>query len=126
MKQSYKRTKVNGTEYYGKHLLLTALNCNENIKDIEIISNFIKDLVPAIDMQAFGDLIIYRFGEGIEIGISAVQLILTSSITIHTNDAYKDMYLDVFSCKWFDEDVVKKMIKNIFNPEEIKETIILR
>jgi S-adenosylmethionine/arginine decarboxylase-like enzyme len=126
IRDSYKRTYINGNVYYGKHLMITATNCNRNILEIDAISRFIKELVPKIDMTAYGDVIIARFGEGEEIGISAVQLIITSSITIHTNDMARDMYLDVFSCKWFDDDVVIRFVEEYFAPGDIKETVMLR
>ena len=50
------------------------------------------ELVDRIDMVAFGDPIVERFGGGIEVGISAVQLIETSAIVIHTNDQAGDMH----------------------------------
>ncbi|MCU0849133.1 MAG: S-adenosylmethionine decarboxylase [Spirochaetes bacterium] len=125
-RDAYKRGVINGVKYYGKHLMVTAVSCNDNLLDIDKVSGFVKEMVPRIDMVPFGDLVIARFGEGIEEGISAVQLIMTSAITIHTNDMARDMYLDVFSCKWFDEAVIAEMIKEFFDPEEIKENIILR
>jgi S-adenosylmethionine/arginine decarboxylase-like enzyme len=123
---AYMRTEVNGQKYYGKHFMATAVACNENLLNLESVSRFVKEMVPAIDMVPYGDLVIARFGEGIEEGISAVQLIVTSAITIHTNDMYRDLYLDVFSCKWFDEAIIVKMIKEFFSPEEIKENVVLR
>jgi hypothetical protein len=39
---------------------------------------------------------------------------------------YRDLYLDVFSCKWFDEAIIIKMIREFFSPEEIKENVVLR
>jgi S-adenosylmethionine/arginine decarboxylase-like enzyme len=123
---AYMRAEINGQKYYGKHLMVTAVSCNENLLDIPTVSRFIKEMVPAIDMVPYGDLIIARFGDGIEVGISAVQLIVTSAITIHTNDTFRDLYLDVFSCKWFEEEAVIKMINDFFAPVEIKENVILR
>jgi len=125
-RDAYKRAEINGTKYYGKHLMVTAVSCNENLLNIDTVSRFIKEMVPRIDMVPYGDIVIARFGDGIEEGISAVQLIVTSAITIHTNDMMRDLYLDVFSCKWFEEHVVIDMIKEFFAPKEIKETIILR
>ncbi len=125
-RDAYKRGLINGSLYYGKHLMLTARACNENITDIEQVGKFITDMVPRIDMVPYGDLVIARFGEGIEVGISAVQLIVTSAITIHTNDMAGDMYLDVFSCKWFEESIIIDMIMEIFDPEEIIDNVILR
>lgn len=122
----YKRTDVNGEKYYGKHLMITASSCADTIMSMDTISEFVKCIVSKIDMVAYGDLVIARFGEGIELGISAVQLITTSAITIHTNDKYRDMYLDIFSCKWFDEEIVIDLIRMMFSPMEIKDTIILR
>jgi S-adenosylmethionine/arginine decarboxylase-like enzyme len=125
-RDAYKRTEINGGKYYGKHLMVTAIACNDNLLDLNAVSRFITEMVPRIDMVPYGDLVIARFGEGIEEGISAVQLIVTSAITIHTNDMMRDLYLDVFSCKWFEEETVISMIKEFFAPEEIKETTILR
>ncbi|MCC7429887.1 S-adenosylmethionine decarboxylase [bacterium] len=125
-RDAYKRTLINGVPYYGKHMMLTAVSCNENLLDLEKIGVFMKRLVKEIDMVAFGEPVIARFGDGIEIGISAVQLIQTSAIVIHTNDGARDMYLDVFSCKWFDESVVKETVQKFFDPGAMSEQIVLR
>jgi len=126
MPVQYKRIEVDGIRYYGKHLILSASECNEKIKNKSDISNFIKTVVEKIDMVAFGELIVERFGQDIEMGISAVQLIETSAITLHTNDVARDMYLDVFSCKGFDEEVVINFLKELFEPASVNFQIILR
>lgn len=122
----YKRIVVDGVHYYGKHLVLTARGCNEAILDTEAIASFMKELVVQIDMVAYGEPIIARFGGGIEVGISAVQLIETSAITIHTNDAAREMYLDVFSCKGYNEMDAINFLKSIFNPQDLNWQILLR
>jgi S-adenosylmethionine/arginine decarboxylase-like enzyme len=122
----YKTTIANDIKYYGKHLIVNAIKCNENILQIDLISKFIQEMIPKIDMVPYGDLIIARFGDGINVGISAVQLIYTSSIVIHTNDMARDMYLDVFSCKWFSEDIVLQDLRELFCPQLVNETILLR
>lgn len=123
---AYKRILIDGQRYYGKHVLLGASGCNSSLREIEEIRRFIHDLVRAIDMVAYGDAFIARFGSGPEIGISAVQLIETSAITIHTNDAAGDLYLDVFSCKDFDAEVVQKMVGERFNPDAMDMEVRLR
>jgi S-adenosylmethionine/arginine decarboxylase-like enzyme len=122
----YYHTKVNDKMYYGKHAIIDCKSCNTNISNIDMVSEFIKSLVQKIDMVAHGDLVIDRFGEGDDVGISACQLIITSSITIHTNDKHKDLYLDVFSCKWFDEKIIINMINTYFWPETLNTNILLR
>jgi S-adenosylmethionine/arginine decarboxylase-like enzyme len=122
----YKRTVINGKTYYGKHLMLTAVYCNENLLDLTMITSFLKELVPTINMTAYGEPIVARFGNDIEVGVSAVQLITTSAITLHTNDAARDMYLDVFSCKWFDEAIVRDVVNKYFGPESMTSNVFLR
>lgn len=118
-KDAYKRIEIDGTKYYGKHTILSAVLCNEKLLEKEEIRAFIKMLVKEIDMLAFGEAIVERFGAGEEVGISAVQLIETSAISIHTNDKARDLYLDVFSCKTFDEEKIYNLVKKTFSPQNI-------
>lgn len=41
-------------------------------------------------------------------GTSSVQFILTSSIVIHTLDLLGKAYINIFTCKDFDPDIVEK------------------
>ncbi|MBF0531635.1 MAG: S-adenosylmethionine decarboxylase [Candidatus Omnitrophica bacterium] len=122
----YRRINVDGVVYYGKHLILTARSCNANILETQKIADFITRLVKKIDMVAFGGCVAERFGGGIEVGISAVQLIETSAIVMHTNDQARDMYFDVFSCKTFKEDAVIDFVKEVFNPKTINYQVLFR
>lgn len=124
--KEYRRINVEGVIYYGKHLILTARQCNENLLDKAKMAAFLRQLVDKIDMVAFGDPIVERFGQGIEIGLSGVQLIETSAITFHTNDQARDMYLDVFSCKTFPEDVVCQVVKEILQPLSTNYQVLMR
>jgi|TARA_Y100000310_G_scaffold106136_1_gene104650 S-adenosylmethionine/arginine decarboxylase-like enzyme len=126
MIQEYRGINHDGVIYYGKHLILTANKCNKNILNKKQVANFMTELVDRIDMVAFGDPIVERFGEGIEIGLSAVQLIETSAIVIHTNDQARDMYLDVFSCKTFSEHDVINFLLSVFEPDKINSQVLLR
>jgi S-adenosylmethionine/arginine decarboxylase-like enzyme len=123
---AYKRIVIDGRRYYGKHVLLGASGCNERLRDLDAIRAFVAELVERIDMVAYGETFAARFGSGIEIGISAVQLIETSAITIHTNDAAGDLYLDVFSCKDFDAGAVVETVRSWFTPGQIDHEVRLR
>lgn len=122
----YKRIVVDGVNHYGKHIVLTAGSCNAALLEKEKIADFCRDMVAKIDMVAFGEPFVERFGEGDEVGISAVQLIQTSAITIHTNDGARDMYLDVFSCKDFDAQTVLAVVNEWFAPETVEHEVLLR
>jgi S-adenosylmethionine/arginine decarboxylase-like enzyme len=122
----YKRIRHDGKMCYGKHVIMHLEGCNENLLSIEKVKEFIVKLVNDIDMIAFGECLCYRFGEDDEIGLSAVQLITTSSITLHTNDMHREGYLDVFSCKEFSADTVVKNVEQVFAPKRTECQTIIR
>lgn len=126
MSDSYKRIVVNGLRYYGKHLVFSGSGCNEKLLSKVMIAQFLRELAISIDMVPFGEPLVERFGDGIELGISGVQLIETSAIVIHTNDGARDMYLDVFSCKDFNPDAVVNFVHNTFSPDRIHCQTLLR
>lgn len=113
---TYKRVQRNGQTFYGKHLLIDATQCNDNLLSVDFWRQFLPDLARQIDMVPYGQPIVERFGQGIEIGISGVQLIETSAIMVHTNDGTRDMYLDVFSCKDYDTDLVVSLVEEALAP----------
>lgn len=120
-------TNMNNT--WGYHLLL---DCTAGHKDAisskENVYNFIKELVPAIDMVAFGEPWIEHFAthDPDKAGISLCQMIETSNITGHFVDKNGNFYIDVFSCKPFDNDVVLSVVAKYFNPEKIRVHFISR
>lgn len=124
--QQYKRILVDGIYYYGKHLVLGATGCNDNLLSEEKIAQFLRELVNRIDMVAYGEPLVARFGQGIEEGISGVQLIETSAIMVHTNDMARDLYLDVFSCKGYSERDVTAFVEQVFAPTQMNFQVLLR
>lgn len=50
-------------------------------------------------------------------GTSAVQFILTSSIVIHTLDLLGKVYINIFTCKDFDPDIIAKYAETWFGGE---------
>lgn len=122
----YRRIVHNGEAHYGQHLIATALGCNDDILSIERLEEFLKTMADEIDMVRYGDPIVARFGEGHEEGISGVQLIQTSAITIHTNDAHRDLYLDVFSCKPFDELTARRVVEEFLAPTSLTSEVFYR
>jgi S-adenosylmethionine decarboxylase len=123
---AYKRIVIDGDRFYGKHVVLSAVACNTSLLDIEAVRQFVRELVDRIDMVAYGETFVARFGSGIETGISAVQLIETSAISLHTNDGARDLYLDVFSCKDFRAEDVVGAVHDHFAPERIDHQVLFR
>jgi len=112
---------------WGKHLIMNARSCNPRaIRNATIIEKFCKDLVMEIDMKAYGEPQIIHFGTGDARGYTLVQLIETSNITAHFSEKTNDMYLDVFSCKSFEAESVKRMVRKWMIPADIECHEMLR
>ena len=113
---------------WGQHLVLDLGGCNENICRKENISDFVKELVKAIKMVAYGEPIIVHFAEHSyeAAGYSLVQLIETSAIMGHFSDNNRDAYLDIFSCKSIDKDKAIQVVKKHFAPQQIRAAFLDR
>ncbi len=115
--------------YWGYHLILDCKGCDKKkLKDGKNIIAFVKELVPAIDMKAYGEPTLAHFAthNPHAAGYSLVQLIETSSITGHFAEEIGDAYIDIFSCKPFDMEVAKKVVSDYFSPEQIKTFFLTR
>ena len=113
---------------WGQHLILDMGACNRNVSRKESIRAFVAELVDAIDMIAYGEPIIEHFATHSQAaaGYSLVQLIETSAISAHFSDHNRDVYLDVFSCKSFDEDRVIEVVDRYFEPRTIHILSLVR
>jgi S-adenosylmethionine/arginine decarboxylase-like enzyme len=80
-----------------------------------------------IEMVPYGETQVVHFADGTDkAGWTMIQLIETSNIMGHFLDESGDLYLDVFSCKDFDESVVIQLVRTFFNPERIKPRFLRR
>jgi S-adenosylmethionine/arginine decarboxylase-like enzyme len=113
---------------WGYHLILDCKGCDADaIRDPELLSKWIQDLVNEIDMVAHGQpLIVYNGEKPFHCGYTVVQIITTSSIVAHFIDNPPSVYLDVFSCKKFDSSVVKQSVTKYFQVKEYKEYFLTR
>jgi len=123
------RTQATMNNTWGYHLLLDCTAGDKSlISSKENVYNFIKELVPAIDMIAFGEPWIEHFAthDPDKAGISLCQMIETSNITGHFVDKNGNFYIDVFSCKPFENSVVLNVVDTYFKPEKIRVHFISR
>ena len=124
----HKLENILGT-YWGYHLILDCHACHvPSIQSKENVYNWITGLVRAIDMEPIGEpRIEYTAAEFPDkAGFTAIQVIVTSSIVAHFVDSTGDVYIDVFSCKSFDNDTVTATIKNAFLPKRIRTNYLTR
>jgi len=101
---------------YGVELILDLHDCNPETFTRESIDNFFIYLCDLIDMERCDRHFWDYEGQEEEYekapdhlkGGSAIQFISTSNITIHLLDVLKKVFINVFSCKDFDVNVVKE------------------
>lgn len=103
-------------EVWGIASSIDIYGCNpEKIRDAEYIKRFVRDLCDLIEMKRFGETQVVHFGEDEKVaGYSMVQLIETSLISAHFANLTNTTYLDVFSCKPYDPQVVKNFAQGYF------------
>ncbi|MGD9159842.1 MAG: S-adenosylmethionine decarboxylase [Desulfobacteraceae bacterium] len=102
--------------------------CNpEKIRDAELIKRFVADLCDLIEMKRFGETVVVHFGEDEKVaGFSMTQLIETSLISAHFANLTNTTYLDVFSCKYYDSQVVADFAKDFFDADEVRMQVLNR
>jgi len=109
---------------WGTELVADLGYCDlASIKNPEHIKAFASYLVAQIDMVAFGEPIVVHFGSEDKMGYTLVQLIETSNITAHFSEDTCSAFVNVFSCKPFETNVVLDVLQAFFNPRFIKHTM---
>lgn len=105
---------------YGKELILDLHECDPATFTKSSLEKFFISLCDEIDMER-EDLHFWADDENdpVEtdpqiVGTSAIQFIRTSNITIHCLDLLKKAFVNIFSCKDFDSEVVKTFTSNWF------------
>jgi len=111
---------------YGIELILDLHGCDASRFTRKSISQYFEELCILIDMQREE----LHFWDDIGVpdekkqtsphtqGTSAVQFILTSSIVIHTLDQLEAVYINIFSCKFYDPKVAEKFSVEWFSAKD--------
>ncbi len=119
---------------YGKELILDIHNCDVSKFTRKSIKSYFIKLCDLIGMKR-GSLHWWDYqGYPEEYtkapthlkGISAIQFISTSNITIHTLDELKHIYINLFSCKEFNIEEVKDFSKEFFRGFIVHSQIVER
>jgi len=115
---------------YGKHLMLRIGEVEKftNLKNENEISNFLKLLISRIGMRVLaGPLVGHENGDELTEGCSGIILLYESHAAIHTYINQKEAFIDIFSCKEFEKQIVLTVISEIFgNYTVIEEQTLTR
>ena len=119
---------------YGKELILDLHNCNPKKFSRKMIGSYFRVLCDLIDMKRcelfwwddHGLPVKKRQTEPHLKGTSAVQFIMTSNITIHTLDILRNVYLNIFSCKDFDDHKAAEFSRKFFQGKIVNVKLVRR
>ena len=124
---------------YGKELIIDLHNCNTDLFARRELKKYVVALCEVIDMEraklTWWD---YKYhpwlkrkapehlkGTSVAARIM-VQFITTSTVIIHALDDTGKAYINIFSCKDFDLDMVGNFTANYFNGFIAKSTVVVR
>jgi S-adenosylmethionine/arginine decarboxylase-like enzyme len=113
---------------WGYHIMLDCGGCNlKHITNKNHIWSFLMALTKRVGMKAHGKAIIENLLEGTDNeGYSVLQMITTSNITCHFVNKTQTAYIDLFSCKEFEAEIVIATVKEFFQPTTMKLNFIER
>ena len=105
---------------WGLHSGIDLHGCNpKTIRSKDMIKQFVVELCDLIEMKRFGECVVVDFGEDERVaGYSMTQLIETSLISAHFANSTNAVYLDVFSCKYYNPHVVAEFAKKFFEGKD--------
>ena len=107
---------------WGQHLILDLSGCPEKVlSDKSNILLWNDELVSSIEMVAFGPPIVEHFATHSwnASGYSLLQMIETSNIAAHFAENIGQAYVDIFSCKVFDENIAIQVCEKYFKPQKL-------
>lgn len=114
---------------WGQHLVLDLAGCpRDRLTDADHLREWVRDLVDAIKMKAYGEPQLEHFATHSfdAAGYTLLQLIETSNICAHFAENLGQVYIDIFSCKRFDNEVAVQVCRKYFAPTSVEMHVLER
>ncbi len=114
---------------WGQHLILDLAGCpRDRLTDASHLREWVAELIDAIKMKAYGEPVLEHFATHSHdaAGYTLLQLIETSNICAHFAENLGQVYIDIFSCKRFDNQVAINICRTYFAPETVETHVIER
>ena len=117
------------TNPYGSELIIDLHDCDlEGLVNKEKLTEFFVTLCEKIDMTRHGDPLFWEDYSDLPHlnGVSAMQFIETSTIVCHPLPMLKSVYVNVFSCKEFDEQVALDYCVDFWRAKKEVHNLVVR
>jgi len=124
-----KNKKLEMKKNYGKELILDLFECDPKIiRSKKKILEYSNKICNLIKMKKYGKPICERFGFGKDFtaGFSLVQLIESSLVSGHFSELWNKVYINIFSCKNFDDKKAAAFTEKFFKAKKIKNRVLIR
>ena len=124
----YTESEMNAKNAWGILSSIDIHGCDPQlIRSASAIKEFVIQLCDLIEMKRFGEPMIVHFGEDERVaGYSMTQLIETSLISAHFANQTNNVYLDVFSCKYYEAEKVAEFAVKFFKGKDFNLNVVLR
>ena len=117
---------------HGRHIKVLGIGSPDKLRSVTGVETFLKDMVEALGMRCLGEPHTYEVEEEIEKlgvepfedegGVTGVCVLSTSHCAIHTWPLRSFFVMDVYSCRDFDEQIVRTMIRERFETTKVRIT----
>jgi len=124
-----KNKKLEMKKNYGKELILDLFECDPKIiRSKKKILEYSNKICNLIKMKKYGKPTCERFGFGKDFtaGFSLVQLIESSLVSGHFSELWNKVYINIFSCKNFDDKKAAAFTEKFFKAKKIKNRVLIR
>ncbi len=113
---------------FGKELILDLHDCDISTFTKTSIANWFGAICKATKMKPIRQEWWEEYGheEPHLNGITAVQFISTSSITIHSSVDLAQAHINIFTCKDFDPEVAREITVDWFKGKVVHECVLDR
>ncbi|MEW6058046.1 MAG: S-adenosylmethionine decarboxylase [Bdellovibrionota bacterium] len=116
-----------GSQVYGLHLVLRISEV-QNIKalaDPQMVAQFLIAVVQRIGMRILvGPVVGQEEGPVEKAGCSSVIILYESHAAIHTYPCLGEAFIDVFSCRTFDINLVIETLSDFFGSHRVSEQML--
>jgi len=128
-----KHSEFNEHHAWGLSTSLDLHNCDpELVENKDKIKEYLITLCDkVINIERYGEPIIYRFGkkeDGVE-GYTAIQLVVTSDVACHFGvdlNGKGYAYIDIFSCAPYDPEKATKFTAEFFRAKSYNKNVLYR
>lgn len=124
----YTESEFNTSGAWGLYSAIDVHHCDlEKLTDGDVIKQFTIELCDRLNVKRYGDLLMYLFGDAPGLhGWSTAQMIETSLVSGHFIQESKIAYVDIFSCKYYDAQIIIDFAVPFFGGDSYDFTSILR